>query len=155
MSTALPFSVGILLIVMSALGMMFMASANDLLSLFVTLEFFFHSGSMYRGLREDPPRMKPAQVFILVFAGLWPTESAWSTGNRQAGLSDMASARPRRAIIGFLIFAALGFKSAPSRSIPDSTPITAPTPVTAFSIAPKGTSHRHPAPVVLRCPVHF
>ncbi len=138
------------LVVMSALGMMFMASANDLLSVFVSLEFstlgFYVLVGYLRGdLASNEAGLK---FFILgVFAaGLLAYGISLvygETGKLVFSEMTSASATPGL-IIGFLlIFAALGFKigAVPFHSwIPD-TYHGAPTPVTAFlSIAPKGAA---------------
>ncbi|MCC6140289.1 MAG: NADH-quinone oxidoreductase subunit N [Nitrospira sp.] len=138
------------LIVMSALGMMFMASANDLLSLFVTLEFStFGFYVLVAYLREDLASNEAGLKFFIlgVFAaGLLAYGISLVYGETgQLVFSDMASAPATPGlIIGFLlIFAALGFKigAVPFHTwIPD-TYHGAPTPVTAFlSIAPKGAA---------------
>jgi NADH-quinone oxidoreductase subunit N len=138
------------LVVMSALGMMFMASANDLLSVFVSLEFStlgFYVLVAY--LRDDLASNEAGLKFFIlgVFAaGLLAYGISLVYGETgKLVFSDMgqASATPGL-IIGFLlIFAALGFKigAVPFHSwIPD-TYHGAPTPVTAFlSIAPKGAA---------------
>jgi NADH-quinone oxidoreductase subunit N len=138
------------LVVMSALGMMFMASANDLLSVFVSLEFStlgFYILVAY--LRDDLASNEAGLKFFIlgVFAaGLLAYGISLVYGETgKLVFSDMtqASATPGF-IIGFLlIFAALGFKigAVPFHSwIPD-TYHGAPTPVTAFlSIAPKGAA---------------
>ena len=138
------------LVVMSALGMMFMASANDLLSVFVTLEFStlgFYILVAY--LRDDPASNEAGLKFFIlgVFAaGLLAYGISLVYGETgKLVFSEMASAPATPGlIIGFLlIFAALGFKigAVPFHSwIPD-TYHGAPTPVTAFlSIAPKGAA---------------
>jgi NADH-quinone oxidoreductase subunit N len=138
------------LIVMSAIGMMFMASANDLLSLFVTLEFStFGFYVLVAYLRDDLASNEAGLKFFIlgVFAaGLLAYGISLVYGETgQLVFSDMASAPATPGlIIGFLlIFAALGFKigAVPFHSwIPD-TYHGAPTPVTAFlSIAPKGAA---------------
>ena len=138
------------LVVMSALGMMFMASANDLLSLFITLEFStFGFYVLVAYLREDPASNEAGiKFFILgVFAaGLLAYGISLVYGETgKLVFSDMKNAQATPGlIIGFLlIFAALGFKigAVPFHSwIPD-TYHGSPTPVTAFlSIAPKGAA---------------
>ena len=138
------------LVVMSALGMMFMASANDLLSVFVTLEFStFGFYVLVAYLREDLASNEAGLKFFIlgVFAaGLLAYGISLVYGETgKLVFSDMASAQPTPGlIIGFLlIFAALGFKigAVPFHSwIPD-TYHGSPTPVTAFlSIAPKGAA---------------
>jgi NADH-quinone oxidoreductase subunit N len=138
------------LVVMSALGMMFMASANDLLSLFVTLEFStFGFYVLVSYLREDLASNEAGLKFFIlgVFAaGLLAYGISLVYGETgKLVFSDMASAQATPGLmIGFLlIFAALGFKigAVPFHSwIPD-TYHGSPTPVTAFlSIAPKGAA---------------
>lgn len=138
------------LIVMSALGMMFMASANDLLSVFITLEFStFGFYILVAYLRDDMASNEAGiKFFILgVFAaGLLAYGISLVYGETgKLVFSDMASAPATPGlIIGFLlIFTALGFKigAVPFHSwIPD-TYHGAPTPVTAFlSIAPKAAA---------------
>lgn len=137
------------LVVMSALGMMFMASANDLLSLFVSLEFSTLGFYILVGyLREDLASNEAGLKFFIlgVFAaGLLAYGISLVYGETgKLVFSEMAPAATPGAIIGFLlIFAALGFKigAFPFHSwIPD-TYHGAPTPVTAFlSIAPKGAA---------------
>lgn len=138
------------LVVMSAIGMMFMASANDLLSVFVSLEFAtlgFYVLVSY--LREDLASNEAGLKFFIlgVFAaGLFAYGISLVYGETgQLVFSEMSSAQATPGlIIGFLlIFAALGFKigAVPFHSwIPD-TYHGAPTPITAFlSIAPKGAA---------------
>jgi NADH-quinone oxidoreductase subunit N len=137
------------LVVMSAIGMMFMASANDLLSLFVTLEFSTLGFYVLVGYLRDDLASNEAglKFFILgVFAaGLLAYGISLVYGETgKLVFSEMAPAPTSGTIIGFLlIFAALGFKigAVPFHSwIPD-TYHGAPTPVTAFlSIAPKGAA---------------
>ena len=138
------------LIVMSALGMMFMASANDLLSVFVTLEFStFGFYVLVAYLREDMASNEAGiKFFILgVFAaGLLAYGISLVYGETgQLVFSDMklTEVTPGLAIGFLLIFGALGFKigAVPFHSwIPD-TYHGSPTPVTAFlSIAPKGAA---------------
>jgi NADH-quinone oxidoreductase subunit N len=138
------------LVLMSALGMMFMASANDLLSVFVTLEFStFGFYVLVAYLRDDMASNEAGLKFFIlgVFAaGLLVYGISLVYGETgKIVLSDMASASPSPGLlIGYLlIFAALGFKigAVPFHAwIPD-TYHGAPTPVTAFlSIAPKGAA---------------
>ena len=138
------------LVVMSALGMMFMASANDLLSVFVTLEFStFGFYVLVAYLRNDLASNEAGLKFFIlgVFAaGLLAYGISLVYGETgKLVFSEMASAPATPGLmIGFLlIFAALGFKigAVPFHSwIPD-TYHGAPTPVTAFlSIAPKGAA---------------
>src|SRR5580765_1794804 len=138
------------LVVMSALGMMFMASANDLLSVFVALEFStlgFYVLVAY--LREDMASNEAGiKFFILgIFAAALLAYGISLVYGETGKLvfSDMkaAQATPGLAIGFLLIFGALGFKIGvvPFHSwIPD-TYHGSPTPVTAFlSIAPKGAA---------------
>jgi NADH-quinone oxidoreductase subunit N len=138
------------LVVMSAIGLMFMASANDLLSLFVTLEFStFGFYVLVAYLREDLASNEAGLKFFIlgVFAAALLAYGIslvyGETG--QLVFSEMGSAKATPGLmIGFLlIFAALGFKigAVPFHSwIPD-TYHGSPTPVTAFlSIAPKGAA---------------
>ncbi|MEX5214237.1 MAG: NADH-quinone oxidoreductase subunit N [Nitrospiraceae bacterium] len=138
------------LVLMSALGMMFMASANDLLSLFVTLEFStFGFYVLVSYLRDDLASNESGiKFFILgVFAaGLLAYGISLVYGETgKIVFSDMmgSEATPGLIVGYLLIFAALGFKigAVPFHSwIPD-TYHGAPTPVTAFlSIAPKGAA---------------
>lgn len=138
------------LVLMSALGMMFMASANDLLSVFITLEFStFGFYILVAYLRDDPASNEAGLKFFVlgVFAaGLLAYGVSLvygETGKLVFSEIVRAPATPGL-IIGFLlIFAALGFKigAVPFHAwIPD-TYHGAPTPVTAFlSIAPKGAA---------------
>ncbi|TAJ24963.1 MAG: NADH-quinone oxidoreductase subunit N [Nitrospirae bacterium] len=138
------------LVLMSALGMMFMASANDLLSVFITLEFStFGFYVLVAYLREDVASNEAGLKFFILgvfVAGLLAYGISLVFGETgKLVFSDIAAAPPTTGlIIGFLlIFGALGFKigAVPFHSwIPD-TYHGAPTPVTAFlSIAPKGAA---------------
>src|SRR6184192_1834614 len=138
------------LILMSALGMMFMVSANDLLSVFITLEFStFGFYILVAYLRDDVASNEAGLKFFIlgVFAaGLLAYGISLVYGETgKLVFSDIALTAPTPGlVIGFvLIFAALGFKigAVPFHSwIPD-TYHGAPTPVTAFlSIAPKGAT---------------
>ncbi len=138
------------LVLMSALGMMFMASANDLLSVFITLEFStFGFYILVAYLREDAASNEAGLKFFVlgVFAaGLLAYGISLVYGETgKLVFSEIVQAPTTPGlVIGFLlIFAALGFKigAVPFHSwIPD-TYHGAPTPVTAFlSIAPKGAA---------------
>ncbi len=138
------------MVVMSALGMMFMASANDLLSVFVTLEFStFGFYVLVAYLREDERSSEAGLKFFIlgVFAaGLLAYGISLVYGETGTLIfSEMGGSQGSFGLaIGFiLIFAALGFKigAVPFHAwIPD-TYQGAPTPVTAFlSIAPKGAA---------------
>jgi len=138
------------LTIMSALGMMFMASANDLLSVFVALEFStlgFYVLVAY--LREDTASNEAGIKFFILgifAAGLLAYGISLVYGETgKLVFSDMTAAQATPGlVIGFLlIFGALGFKigAVPFHSwIPD-TYHGSPTPVTAFlSIAPKAAA---------------
>jgi len=138
------------LVLMSALGMMFMASANDLLTVFITLEFStFGFYVLVAYLREDQASNEAGLKFFILgvfVAALLAYGISLVYGETgKLAFSDMANAEPTPGfIIGFLlIFAALGFKigAVPFHAwIPD-TYHGAPTPVTAFlSIAPKAAT---------------
>jgi NADH-quinone oxidoreductase subunit N len=138
------------LVLMSGLGMMFMASANDLLSLFITLEFSTFGFYVLVAYLRDELQSSEAglKFFILgVFAAAILAYGISLVYGETGKLvfSDIAAAPTTLGlVIGFLlIFAALGFKigAAPFHTwIPD-TYHGAPTPVTAYlSIAPKGAS---------------
>ncbi len=138
------------LVVMSALGMMFMASAQDLLSVFVTLEFStFGFYILVAYLRDDQKSSEAGLKFFIlgVFAaGLLAYGISLVYGETGTLVFSEMTATPGSygLAIGFImIFAALGFKigAVPFHSwIPD-TYQGAPTPVTAFlSIAPKGAA---------------
>ena len=140
------------LVLMSALGAMLMASANDLVSIFVTLEFTtFGFYILVAYLREDPKSNEAGLKFFIL--------GAFTAGILAFGISliygatgtlilpdiEQAMGEPSVALIaGFLLlFAALGFKIG---AVPLHTWIPdiyhgAPTPVTAFlSVAPKGAA---------------
>jgi NADH-quinone oxidoreductase subunit N len=138
------------LVLMSALGMMFMASANDLLSMFITLEFStFGFYVLVAYLREDTASNEAGLKFFIlgVFAaGLLVYGISLVYGETGKILFTEITATtwtPGLAIGFLLIFASLGFKigAAPFHSwIPD-TYHGAPTPITAFlSIAPKAAT---------------
>jgi len=138
------------LVMMSALGMMFMASAQDLLSVFVTLEFStFGFYVLVAYLREDERSSEAGLKFFIlgVFAaGLLAYGISLVYGETGTfTFSEMTSSPGSYGLaIGFImIFAALGFKigAVPFHSwIPD-TYQGAPTPITAFlSIAPKAAA---------------
>jgi len=138
------------LVMMSALGMMFMASAQDLLSVFVTLEFStFGFYVLVAYLRDDQKSGEAGLKFFIlgVFAaGLLAYGISLVYGETGTLVfSEMTSMPGSYGLaIGFImIVAALGFKIGvvPFHSwIPD-TYQGAPTPVTAFlSIAPKGAA---------------
>src|SRR4030095_7831033 len=138
------------LVVMSALGMMFMASANDLLSVFITLEFStFGFYVLVSYLREDVASNEAGLKFFIlgVFAaGLLAYGISLVYGETgQLVFSEMKSLQPTPGlIIGFLlIFGALGFKigAVPFHSwIPD-TYHGSPKPARALiSLPPKGAA---------------
>jgi NADH-quinone oxidoreductase subunit N len=130
--------------------MMFMASANDLLSMFITLEFStFGFYVLVAYLREDTASNEAGLKFFIlgVFAaGLLVYGISLVYGETGKILFTEITATtwtPGLAIGFLLIFASLGFKigAAPFHSwIPD-TYHGAPTPITAFlSIAPKAAT---------------
>ncbi|MDX2250756.1 MAG: NADH-quinone oxidoreductase subunit N [Nitrospira sp.] len=137
------------LVVMSSLGMMFMSSANDLLTLFVSLEFSTLGFYVLVGyLREDLASNEAGLKFFIlgVFAAALLAYGISLVYGETGKLvfSEMHLTATSGTIIGFLlIFTALGFKigAVPFHSwIPD-TYHGAPTPVTAFlSLAPKGAA---------------
>ncbi|WP_447978945.1 NADH-quinone oxidoreductase subunit N [Candidatus Nitrospira bockiana] len=138
------------LVLMSALGMMFMASANDLLSMFITLEFStFGFYVLVAYLREDLASNEAGLKFFIlgVFAAAilaYGISLVYGETGKLVFSEIAATSWTPGLVIGFLlVFAALGFKvgAAPFHSwIPD-TYHGAPTPVTAFlSIAPKGAA---------------
>ena len=140
------------LVLMSALGAMLMASANDLVSIFVTLEFTtFGFYILVAYLREDAKSNEAGLKFFIL--------GAFTAGILAFGISliygatgkliltdiQQAVGEPSPLLIaGFLLlFAALGFKIG---AVPLHTWIPdvyhgAPTSVTAFlSVAPKGAA---------------
>src|SRR5437773_1924662 len=139
-------------VMMAALGLMFMASANDLLSVFVTLEFStFGSYVLVAYLRDDLRSSEAGLKFFIlgVFAAallVYGISLVYGETGQLIFPDMVASPTPMTtglAVGWLLIFAAMGFKigAAPLHSwIPD-TYQGAPTPVTAFlSIAPKGAA---------------
>jgi len=138
------------LVLMSALGMMFMASANDLLSVFITLEFStFGFYVLVAYLRDDAASNEAGLKFFIlgVFAAAilaYGISLVYGETGKLVFQDVAAASYTPGLVIGFLlIFTALGFKigAVPFHSwIPD-TYHGAPTPVTAFlSIAPKGAA---------------
>ncbi|MBI3812581.1 MAG: NADH-quinone oxidoreductase subunit N [Nitrospirae bacterium] len=137
---------------LAALGMMLMVSANDLLSLFITLEFSTFSFYILVAYLRDDPKSNEAglKFFILgVFAaGLLAFGISLIYGETGSIIfTDFARMHAHLTpgmVIGFLlIFVALGFKigAVPFHAwVPDIYQ-GAPTPVTAFlSIAPKAAT---------------
>ena len=140
------------LVMMAALGMMFMASANDLLSVFVTVEFSTFGFYVLVAYLRDDLRSSEAglKFFILgVFAAallaygsslVYGETGTFIFPSIAQGTADMT---PSLVVGWLMIFAALGFKigTVPLHSwIPD-TYQGAPTPITAYlSIAPKGAA---------------
>jgi len=140
------------LVMMAALGMMFMSSANDLLSVFVTVEFSTFGFYVLVAYLRDDLRSSEAglKFFILgVFAAallaygtslVYGETGTFIFPTIASGTTDMT---PGLVVGWLMIFAALGFKigAVPLHSwIPD-TYQGAPTPITAFlSIAPKGAA---------------
>ena len=140
------------LVLMAALGAMLMASANDLVSIFVTLEFTtFGFYILVAYLREDAKSNEAGLKFFILgafTAGILAFGMSLIFGaTGKLVLTDIAHVikEPSFALIaGFLLlFAALGFKigAVPLHAwIPDIYH-GAPTPVTAFlSVAPKGAA---------------
>ena len=140
------------LILFSALGMMFMASANDFLSLFITLEFStFGFYILVAYLREDD-KSNEAAIKLFILGVLTATFIAYGIsliyGDTKTILfSEIAMITPKMSIglmVGLVfIFIGLGFKigAFPFHGwIPDVYE-GAPTPVTAYlSIAPKAAA---------------
>jgi len=137
---------------LAALGMMLMASVNDLLSMFITLEFSTFSFYILVAYLRDDAQSNEAglKYFILgVFAaGLLAFGISLIYGETGSIMfTDFAKMHAHLTpgmIIGFLlIFVALGFKvgAVPFHAwVPDIYQ-GAPTPVTAFlSIAPKAAT---------------
>jgi NADH-quinone oxidoreductase subunit N len=140
------------LLLFSALGMMFMVSANDFLSLFITLEFStFGFYILVAYLRENEKSNEAGiKFFILgVFtAAMIAYGISLIYGDTQTILFDEIAARPSKMSIGlilglFFILIGIGFKigAVPFHAwIPDVYE-GAPTPITAYlSIAPKAAA---------------
>jgi NADH-quinone oxidoreductase subunit N len=141
------------LVLFTALGMMLMASANDLLSMFITIEFSafgFYILVTYH--REDSPVSSEAGLKLFILSVFTAAIMAFgiSLVYGETGtiyFDEIANLRPvptAGLMVGFLfILIGLGFKigAVPFHSwIPDIYQ-GAPTPVTAFlSIAPKGAA---------------
>ncbi len=138
------------LLLFTVLGMMFMASANDLLSIYITLEFStFGFYILVTYLREDPRSNEAGIKFFilgvltsaLIIYGISLIYGATGT----ILLSHLAQMKPSvGVIIGLMfVFIGLGYKigAVPFHAwIPDVYE-GAPTPVTSFlSIAPKGAA---------------
>jgi NADH-quinone oxidoreductase subunit N len=141
------------MVMLAALGMMFMASANDLLSMFITIEFAtFAFYILVAYLREDDLRSSEAGLKFFVL-------SVFTAAIMVFGISliygetgtivfpELVASRPVLTgglVIGFLcVLVGLGFKigAAPFHNwIPDIYQ-GAPTPITAYlSIAPKAAA---------------
>jgi NADH-quinone oxidoreductase subunit N len=140
------------LVLFSALGMLFMASANDLLTMFITLEFSTFGFYVLVAYQRKDPASSEAGLKLFILGAFTASLIAFGIsliyGETGTLLFDELARRPHALtpglVIGFLlILAGLGFKigAAPFHSwIPD-TYHGAPTPVTAFlSIAPKGAA---------------
>ncbi len=115
------------LVLMSSLGMMFMTSANDLLSLFVTLEFStFGFYVLVAYLRDDAASNEAGLKFFIlgVFAAALLAYGISLVYGETGKLlfSEMASvsASPGLVIGYLLIFAALGFTARDVRRLPFS-----------------------------------
>jgi len=140
------------LLLFSALGMMFMASANDFLSLFVTLEFAtFGFYVLVAYLREDA-KSNEAGIKFFILGVLAASLIAYGVsliyGDTGTILfQEMEALRPKASaglILGLLfVFAGIGFKvgAVPFHAwIPDVYE-GAPTPVTAYlSVVPKAAA---------------
>jgi NADH-quinone oxidoreductase subunit N len=139
------------LILFSALGMMFMASANDFLSLFITLEFAtFGFYILVAYLREDA-RSNEAGIKFFILGVLAASCIAYGIsliyGTTGTILFEQIALHPKGSValmIGLLfVFVGLGFKigAVPLHAwIPDVYE-GAPTPVTAYlSIVPKAAA---------------
>ena len=141
------------MVMLASLGMLFMASANDLLSMFITIEFAtFGFYILVAYLREDDLRSSEAGLKFFVL-------SVFTAAIMVFGISliygetgtivfpELVAARPVLTgglVIGFLcVLVGLGFKigAAPFHNwIPDIYQ-GAPTPITAYlSIAPKAAA---------------
>ena len=141
------------MVMLAALGMLFMASANDLLSMFITIEFAtFGFYILVAYLREDDLRSSEAGLKFFVL-------SVFTAAIMVFGISliygetgtivfpELVASRPVLTgglVIGFLcVLVGLGFKigAAPFHNwIPDIYQ-GAPTPITAYlSIAPKAAA---------------
>jgi NADH-quinone oxidoreductase subunit N len=141
------------MVMLATLGMLFMASANDLLSMFITIEFAtFAFYILVAYLREDDLRSSEAGLKFFVL-------SVFTAAIMVFGISliygetgtivfpELAASRPVLTgglVIGFLcVLVGLGFKigAAPFHNwIPDIYQ-GAPTPITAYlSIAPKAAA---------------
>ena len=141
------------MVMLASLGMLFMASANDLLSMFITIEFAtFGFYILVAYLREDDLRSSEAGLKFFVL-------SVFTAAIMVFGISliygetgtivfpELVASRPVLTgglVIGFLcVLVGLGFKigAAPFHNwIPDIYQ-GAPTPITAYlSIAPKAAA---------------
>lgn len=141
------------MVMLAALGMLFMASANDLLSMFITIEFStFGFYVLVAYLREDDLRSSEAGLKFFIL-------SVFTAAIMVFGISliygetgtiifpELVASRPVLTgglVIGFLcVLVGLGFKigAAPFHNwIPDIYQ-GAPTPITAYlSIAPKAAA---------------
>jgi NADH-quinone oxidoreductase subunit N len=142
-----------LMVLLSALGMLFMASANDLLTMFITIEFStFGFYILVAYLREDDLRSSEAGLKFFIL-------SVFTAAIMVFGISliygetgtiifpEIAAAKPVLTgglVIGFLcLIVGLGFKlgAVPFHNwIPDIYQ-GAPTPITAYlGIAPKAAA---------------
>ncbi len=140
------------LVLFSALGMLFMVSANDLLTMFITLEFSTFGFYILVAYQRRDPASSEAGLKLFILGAFTASLIAFGIsliyGETGTLLFDQIARRSHGLtpglVIGFLlVLAGLGFKigAAPFHSwIPD-TYQGAPTPVTAFlSIAPKGAA---------------
>jgi len=142
----------VVLVLFSALGMLFMASANDLLTMFITLEFSTFGFYILVAYQRKDQASSEAGLKLFILGAFTASLIAFGIslvyGETGTLLFDQIAQRTHTItpglVVGFLlILAGLGFKigAAPFHSwIPD-TYQGAPTPVTAFlSIAPKGAA---------------
>jgi NADH-quinone oxidoreductase subunit N len=140
------------MVLFSALGMLFMASANDLLTMFITLEFSTFGFYVLVAYQRKDPASSEAGLKLFILGAFTASLIAFGIsliyGETGTLLFDEIAQRSHPItpglVVGFLlILAGLGFKigAAPFHAwIPD-TYQGAPTPVTAFlSIAPKGAA---------------
>ena len=140
------------LVLFSALGMLLMASANDLLTMFITLEFSTFGFYILVAYQRKDPASSEAGLKLFILGAFTASLIAFGIsliyGETGTLVFDEIARRsqtvtPGLAVGFLLILAGLGFKigAAPFHGwIPD-TYQGAPTPITAFlSIAPKGAA---------------
>ena len=140
------------LLLFSALGMMFMASANDFISLFITLEFSTFGFYILVAYLRDEDKSSEAAIKLFILGVLTATLIAYGIsliyGDTTTILFSKIALIESKISIGLIIglifiFIGLGFKigAFPFHGwIPDVYE-GAPTPVTAYlSIAPKAAA---------------